>query len=76
MWPKFTAVFPEPVTPVCFVLLTQSHSVTQSFYLYPSPHALASGPNLDETNGGNLDKCTDETNNYLVPEGSFFPEGW
>lgn len=48
----------------------------QSFYLHPSPHTLASGPNLDETNGGNLDKCTDETNNYLVPEGSFFPEGW
>lgn len=47
----------------------------QSFYLHPSPHALASGPNLDETNGGNLDKCTDETNNYLVPEGSFFSGG-
>lgn len=33
------------------------------------------GPNLDEANGRNLDKCTDETNNYLLPEGSFFGRG-
>lgn len=39
---------------------------------HPSKHALASGPNLDETNGRNLDKCTDETNNVLLPEGWFF----
>lgn len=35
------------------------------------------GPNLDETNGRNLDKCTDEKNNYLLPEGSFSGRwGW
>lgn len=43
-----------------------------SFYLCPSEHVFAPGSDLDETNGGNLDKCTDETNNYAVPEGSFF----
>lgn len=51
------------------------HSSLLSFYLCPSEHVFASGSDLDETNGGNLDKCTDETNNYAVPEGSFFSTG-
>lgn len=52
--------------------LFSSHSSSSAFYLHPSAHALASGPNLDETNGRNLDEWTDETNNYLLPKGSFF----
>ena len=82
---KLTLVIPESLS--CH-LPSNSSSSSSSSVFYPnlsaghlSTHALASGPNLDETTGRNLDKCTDETNNSLLPEGSlppsppFFPFG-
>ncbi|TNN78473.1 hypothetical protein EYF80_011256 [Liparis tanakae] len=45
------------------------HKAVLGLQGHPSPHAIASGPNVDETNERNLDKCAADWET-VQPDGS------